>query len=276
MYYFLEKKGISLLVITGYRPGKRNKATGVKTAWSQQQTMLAKDGQSELPHEAFFIDMTQWLESYKTPGMEILFWLDANERWTEQSSIAKFTRSLNLVNINNEAGLPATHLHIAMSARSTTIDFGSCSRTVLDNITYVSAVPYDLDMLGNHRGVVLDIQMDRLLSIDKVEDDISSRKLVLLDQKAVKRYLDIVKEGFDKQNICKRVDLTVMFAALSSVCMGFALMCVNQIKRVITVGTGYVDDVTLGLSIPREQAQTEKMVQKHIQRMGQLWEKYFT
>ena len=40
--------------------------------------------------------------------------------------------------------------------------------------------------------------------------------------------------------------LTVMFAAISSICMGFALNCIQTILHVATVGTGYVDDVMLG------------------------------
>lgn len=67
--------------------------------------------------------------------------------------------------------------------------------------------------------------------------------------------------------------LTDMFAALSSVCIGFAMTCVEHIKKATTVGTGYVDDVTLGLTIPRESPQTEQMVYKYVKRMGQLWEK---
>ncbi len=66
--------------------------------------------------------------------------------------------------------------------------------------------------------------------------------------------------------------LTVMFTALSSVCYGIVLSCVQQIKRVTTVGTGYMNDVTLGLSIPRDQKQNEKTVCKYIKRMSQLWE----
>ena len=67
--------------------------------------------------------------------------------------------------------------------------------------------------------------------------------------------------------------LTVMFAALSSICFGFVMSCVESIQQVTTVGTGYVDDVTLSLSIPRELKQDEKTVYKYIKRMSQLWEK---
>ena len=39
--------------------------------------------------------------------------------------------------------------------------------------------------------------------------------------------------------------LTVMFAALSSVCMEFAMMCVHNILHVATVGTSYVDGIRI-------------------------------
>ena len=51
------------------------------------------------------------------------------------------------------------------------------------------------------------------------------------------------------------------------------MTCVEQLARVCTVGTGYVDDVTLGTSIPVTQQQTETKVYYHIKRMGQLWER---
>lgn len=64
--------------------------------------------------------------------------------------------------------------------------------------------------------------------------------------------------------------LTVMFAALSSVFWGFAVTCIQQLQQVTTVGAGYVDDVTLGFSISKDQSQTENTAQRQIQQMGQL------
>ena len=66
--------------------------------------------------------------------------------------------------------------------------------------------------------------------------------------------------------------LTIMFSALSAVCWGFVLKCVQNISAVTTVGTEYVDDVTLGLTVPEGSAQTESNVRQHIKRMAQLWE----
>lgn len=81
-----------------------------------------------------------------------------------------------------------------------------------------------------------------------------------------------IGQGNDRGPVMWISHLTVMFAALSSVYMGFALTCVQNILHVATVGTGYVNDVTLGLAIPHEQPQTESMVYKQMKQMGQLWE----
>ena len=62
--------------------------------------------------------------------------------------------------------------------------------------------------------------------------------------------------------------LTIMFLALSSVCNGFVMSCVQKLKQIASVGTGYVDDVTLGLSIPRELEQNERTVHAYIKRMS--------
>ncbi len=45
-------------------------------------------------------------------------------------------------------------------------------------------------------------------------------------------------------------NLTIMLAAISAVCSGFFTSCVQVIQQIMTVGTGYVDDVTLALSLP--------------------------
>ena len=69
-----KKESKSFLLITGYRPGKRNTNVGVKTAWAQQRIMMEKEGNPMQPHEAFFVDMSEWLTEYKTADMEVLLW----------------------------------------------------------------------------------------------------------------------------------------------------------------------------------------------------------
>ncbi len=199
-----KREGAMLLVITGYRTGKRSGPAGIKTAYSQQKTMLTKEGRNEQPEEAFFIDMAKWLVEYRQPHTEVLLWLDANEQWSARAKIAQFARQFELININQEMELPATHPNIADPSRSTTIDFGLYSRRVLENIRYAGAVPYDLDTLGDHRGVIMDINMESMLGVDKIEEEMKTRKLVMSNQKAVTKYLQYVEEKLQVQNIFQR------------------------------------------------------------------------
>ena len=67
--------------------------------------------------------------------------------------------------------------------------------------------------------------------------------------------------------------LTVMFTALSSICTGFMVGCIKGLEILTTVGTGYVDDVTLFVSLDPKEPQTEEQVKKRIQRMASKWEK---
>ncbi len=139
--------------------------------------------------------------------MEIIFWLDANEHWSHYASVAGFACHFELFNINKEMELPATHPNIiADPLRSTTINFGLCSRGVLENVTCVASAPFDLDTLGDHRGVIMDINMSKLLGVDTLEDEIRSRKLVMSDQTAVRKYLQTVEENLTAQNIFSRIN----------------------------------------------------------------------
>ena len=193
-----------LLIITGYRVGKRSGTAGASTAWSQQCTLLHKAGRSEDPHNAFLTDLDQWLSQDKFHNTEILLVLDANEQWQVGSEIREFSRGRNFFNLNEIFQLRPTHPNIIHPSRSTTIDFCLCSEGVLEAITYMGSTPYDLDILGDHRGIILDMDIKQILGKVQNKTNASSRKLVLSNPKAVENYLAAVNEGFDKQNIFER------------------------------------------------------------------------
>ncbi len=67
--------------------------------------------------------------------------------------------------------------------------------------------------------------------------------------------------------------LTVMFTALAAVCQGFTMSCIQGLEYLRTVGTGYVDDVTLFVSIDKNDPQTEHYVNKKLKYMASKWEK---
>ncbi len=197
-------KDNTLLIVTGYQTGVRTGTPGLKTAWSQQQTMLLKENRPEKPHEAFYVDLTKWIRQYRTNNMEILICLDANEQWGANAKIKSFAEDLDLLNINHECTLADTHPNLANTTRNTTIDFCLGSHRVVENLVYAASVPYDMETLGDHRGIILDINTSILLGEIPPTEDIRTRKLVLSNPKAVTKYLDFVERRFQKQNIMER------------------------------------------------------------------------
>ena len=198
------KETDTLLFIVGYRPGKRSSPGGLKTAWAQQQALLMKSARNESPHDAFLTDLSAWLYAYKTDNMEVLLCLDANEQWSDSSQIRRFATEFRLIHINKELGLPATHPNIANLSKSTSIDFCLGSAKVFENISFSASAPYDLEVLGDHRGVILDINIAALLGSDTTVEEIKTRNLVTSNPKAMNKYLDLVTDKFQKQNIYDR------------------------------------------------------------------------
>ena len=97
--------------------------------------------------------------------------------------------------------LKATHPNVANTGRSTTIDFCLCTRKVLTHITYAASTPYDLEILGDHRGFLIDINISQLFEEEVMEKEHLRRKLFMSNPKAVEKYLAKVDEKFQKQYI---------------------------------------------------------------------------
>ena len=147
------KAGKSLLLIGAYRVGRRTSNPGPTTAWFQQKVLLSKDGREITPEDAFIKDMETWLIAQKLDTTEVFMALDTNEQWKKQSSIQEFANRLQLLNLNKDGGyeFPASHPCITNPARDTTIDYILCTPNILENISYATMAPYDLQTLGDHR-----------------------------------------------------------------------------------------------------------------------------
>ena len=204
------RQDTSLLVIVGYRVGSRNTNAGPSTAWYQQRVLLAKDKRQLDPPEAFIKDIGIWITTKRTEKTEIIFFLDANEKWDKNSKIKGLADKLNLYNLNlaGDFNFPDSHPSITNPSRNTTIDYCLCTEKALTCVTYATMAPYDLRVLGDHRGFLIDVNMNKLLRIDKQKegDAYVGRKLVTSNIKATEKYLQIVEEKFEKQNIIRRVD----------------------------------------------------------------------
>ncbi len=202
------KAGSSLMVVGGYRVGHRSSNAGASTAWYQQKVLLTKDDRGVEPEIAFLEDLEEWLTDRVNEKMEIIILLDANEQWEEKANIRKLAKNLNLLNLDTdgEYNFPATHPCIQNRSRDTTIDYFLCTQKVLENITYATLTPYDLNTLGDHRGFLVDIDITKVLQSPEIYNNLQKgRKLDTTNPTSVTKYLEIVDKGFKHQNIYSRM-----------------------------------------------------------------------
>ena len=66
--------------------------------------------------------------------------------------------------------------------------------------------------------------------------------------------------------------LTIMFTALAVSCQGFIAKCTKRSHEITTIGTGYVDDVTLITTLTPTEPQTETKVRNKLRGMAKTWE----
>ena len=183
----------SLLVISAYRVGKRvPEHAGTTTAWYQQQVLICENNREGDPAELFITDFIEWTKEKRHSNMEIILMLDANEKWGNNSKIKQMADTLDLHNPFNEIMQedPITHPNFSDIHRSTTIDFCLVSTKVIDQIKYITMTPYDLQTLGDHRGMIIDVNIKKLLAVDSnTLENTAGRKLSTGNPQSVQKYL---------------------------------------------------------------------------------------
>ncbi len=201
------KDGISLLIIGGYRVGHISNIPGASTAWYQQKVLLTKDKREIEPEVAFLTDMEEWLRMKSDNKTEILLFLDANEHWTDNSKIVEFANTMGLykLNIKGDFKFHVSHPCITNKERDTTIDYCLYSAHDLECVSYATMTPYDLHSLGDHRGVLIDIDFKRLMNTKNEEIAVHiGKKLSTGHPRATQKYLQLVEERFSDQNTFER------------------------------------------------------------------------
>ena len=124
------------------------------------------------------------------------------DRWSRHKSIRKHNAFNNINGIYN---LPHTHPNVLDTDRSTKIDYCLCCNQAMEHITYASLVPYELEILGDHRGLIVDIDVKSLLGNSNKARESFRRKLTTTNPKALDTYLKTIEERFQQQNIYERV-----------------------------------------------------------------------
>ena len=209
-YVRYQGKGTSsLLVISAYRVGHRTDSAGSSTAWFQQKVLLTQEQREISPDMAFIVDMEEWYKSLNLDQTEVVFMLDANEQWSDNAHIKKLAQRLQLFNLNidGEFGFPATHPCISNPTRDTTIDYCLCTRKVLETTRYATMAPFDLHSLGDHRGILIDLDITKIMSVkENTPEQLACRKLATGNVAATEKYLKELEKSFLKQNIYERVN----------------------------------------------------------------------
>ncbi len=139
--------------------------------------------------------------------MEIALFADANEKWCQTSQIKRLADRVQLVNLDTYGSykFPSTHPCLANPARNTTIDYCMCTKGLARCVDYATLTPYDLGSLGDHRGIIIDIDMNKLLGErNNTNHELQGRNLSTTNAEATKAYLSKVEEGFNHQNVFER------------------------------------------------------------------------
>ena len=188
------KNDRTLHVVTGYRCNNMtSQHIGDLTAWAQQYSISRNRGvQNPKPNIDFLPDMEKWLLPLIVNGDDVILAIDANEEWTASTKIRRFASKLGLKNIALEThgSLPPTR-----PQSKKTIDFVLGTENVLESVKYLSMVPYDMENLGDHRGIVMDIDTNILFENESVmQNTARTRKLYTSDVKACDKYIELVKK----------------------------------------------------------------------------------
>ena len=133
------------------------------------------------PAAAFFRDLTKWMQPKIEAGEEILLAMDANEEWKNSSAFMKFSQNNGLYNIANSMydELPPTK-----PSSGNTIDFLLGTKNVLVGVEAMGMVPYNLNVLGDHRGMSMDLNFTDLLGNSQADkQSCQKRKLKSKDKK---------------------------------------------------------------------------------------------
>ena len=185
------------------------KHCGTSTAYLQQYSMLRQQGMTHPnPIKEFYKDLTNSVSAYVADGHEVLILIDANEEWTPTSKIRKFATQLGLLNVSDEMfdSLPPTY---PRSGR--TIDFALVTLDLLDAISSFTMVPYDKELLGDHRGFMLEIDKTKLFQDTRVDNEIvQTRRLKTNDAQAMEKYLHKTMESMQYHNVFSRLEELVV------------------------------------------------------------------
>ena len=83
------------------------------------------------------------------------------------------------------------------------------TKDVLEQVTAYGMTPYNLDVLGDHRGMYMDINTRKLLGSSNSDMNmVRTRRLRSIDSRCTKKYLDHLREKIKHHKIDERLKKT--------------------------------------------------------------------
>ena len=196
------KRNKAVTIITAYRNSrKKAEYVGPTTAIAQQDIILKKTNRNVTTDVAFTQDMEKFVQQQLELKREIILALDANEEYISGSGIKMMAESLDLRNAGLEiyGKIPTTK-----PSTGRAIDHILCTNNVMQAMSSMVIPKYDI-LLGDHRGIIIDIDTEKLLHTSINEMNImNTRKLTCSHVKAIKAYEEKLMKHFEHHKIKER------------------------------------------------------------------------
>ena len=200
------KNDKKLTIFTCYKcPDMNLKHAGYTTVYMQQYTLLREQGEKNPnPGREFYKDLKNSVSEYIAEGHEVLILIDANEEWKKSSRIYKFAQTVGLLNTATEMfeSLPPT-----FPRSGKTIDYALVTPDLLEMVTSFTMVPYNKDILGDHRGFVIEIDKKKLFCETSLENEVmTKRKLHTGDIKTCEKYIKKLEKAMTYHKVFERME----------------------------------------------------------------------
>ena len=212
---YVGKNNTKLIVICGYRccSSQRMNNVGITTAYAQQFCLLRSKGyKNPNPQEQYIKDISKFIKEKLKKDFEVLLCMDANEEMMEKNSkICEMTQKLGLHDLAKEYHQtpPATYTRGDKERR---IDFMLGTKAIMESMTLMVPAPKSVgNIMGDHRAMIIDLNITKLLGLHPNEPVApSSRLLKSTDARAVKKYVTKLKENYETHNIYNRLKTLCM------------------------------------------------------------------
>jgi hypothetical protein len=203
----LGKQGRKFAIVTAYQVCQQTIArTGGSTAFAQQACLLRQQNRPMDPRHAFIEDLSAFLRELQASDSEILLMLDANEHPEDRhSGIRRLARQLHLIDLHGfRHGFedePAT-----FNRGSRRIDFMYGTRAVATAMKAAGIEPFHANGQSDHRGLFVDIDMDKLLGSPSVELTPGRRRSInSRDPLLVAKYKPALMEYLEEHKVERRL-----------------------------------------------------------------------